>query len=263
MTCDEMNERLYDKLKGLLDVAEERELIARLEACGDCREEAGAVEQLWTRLGEFDEEVPSERMRARFYSALSAYQEETSGGLLRSLRESFYRLWPTRPALQLGLALATLVIGLLLGTRVGPSPAAEIDELREEMQSMGQMISLSLLDHRSASERLRGVDWSQRAAPDPQVVAALLDAVKHDPSVNVRVAAVEALTPLLRQPRVSSQLLAALREQESPMVQVTLAHALIDGNVDGSEQAVSELIESDRVGDSAREHLRDLVRRSG
>ena len=156
MTCDEMNERLYDKLKGLLDVAEERELIAHLEACGDCREEAGAVEQLWTRLGEFDEEVPSERMRARFYSALSAYQEETPGGLLRSLRESFYRLWPTRPALQLGLALATLVIGLLLGTRVGPSPAAEIDELREEMQSMdstlatiiGLLAALAVVRHR-------------------------------------------------------------------------------------------------------------------
>jgi hypothetical protein len=258
-----MNERLHDKLKGLLDADEERALVTHLRACNDCREEAQAIEQLWTRLGEFDEEVPSERMRARFYAAISAYQEETSGGLLQTLRESFYLLWPKRPAVQLGLALATLVLGLSLGTRVGPSPAAEIDDLREEVQSMGRMISLSLLDHRSASERLRGVDWSQRATPDPQVVGALLDAVKHDPSVNVRVAAVEALTPLLQQPRVSSQLLASLKEQESPMVQVTLARALIDSDVNGSAQAVSELIDSDHVDESAREHLRDLVGRTG
>ena len=189
MNCDAMTEMLSDRLKGLLDADAEHALAEHLAGCTACREEATAVEQLWNRMGDLDEEIPSDRMRARFYASLSAYQEAEPTGLLRAIRESFARLWPRQPAYQLGLSLATLLIGLILGARLAPGSAGEIESLRGEMQQMGQAISLTLLEHQSASKRLRGVDWSQRTGPDDQVVSALLDAVRGDDSVNVRLAA--------------------------------------------------------------------------
>ena len=47
------------------------------------------------------------------------------------------------------------------------------------------------------------------------------------------------------------------------MMQVTLGQLLLESGVDGSEQAVRELIERDGVDDSVREFLADTMRTSG
>ncbi len=59
---------------------------------------------------------------------------------------------------------------------------------------MRQLVALSLMQQQNASDRLRGVNYTYRVEPDdPQVLSALLTTVNHDPSVNVRLAAVDAL----------------------------------------------------------------------
>ena len=58
---------------------------------------------------------------------------------------------------------------------------------------MRQTLTLALLQEPSASDRLRGVMWSDHIEPqDGQVEAALLHVVNHDANVNVRLAAVDA-----------------------------------------------------------------------
>jgi len=73
---------------------------------------------------------------------------------------------------------------------------------------MKQMVMLSLLKQQSASERLRGVNWSyQIEQPDEQVLSALLRALDSDPNVNVRLAAVDALQQFARRALVKKGLL--------------------------------------------------------
>src|SRR5438128_11544340 len=94
--------------------------------------------------------------------------------------------------------------GLLLGRFLPERPQADrtdggtnvraLAQLREEMSSMKQLVTLSLLQQQSASDRLRGVEWSCRLAqPDEHVLSALLRALDSDPNVNVRLAAIDAL----------------------------------------------------------------------
>ncbi len=72
---------------------------------------------------------------------------------------------------------------------------------------MRQLVTLSLLQQQSASERLRGVDYAYRVdQSDTQVLAALLHAVNHDPNVNVRLAAVDALRKFAGSPAVRGTL---------------------------------------------------------
>jgi hypothetical protein len=58
---------------------------------------------------------------------------------------------------------------------------------------MRELVALTA-GQQSASERLRGVSWANQVeSSDGQVLAALLDSVNHDPNVNVRLAAADAL----------------------------------------------------------------------
>ena len=258
-----MVEHLTERLRGSLDAEAARALAEHLATCEGCRAEAEELERLWSEMGRLDEDVPSERMRARLWSALAAYEAHGERGPLSGLRRALERVWPQRPAWQLALTGATLVLGLLLGGRLVPDSRPEIAALRGELQAMERSISLALLEHRSASERLRGVEWSSRAEPDERVVAALLETVRHDPNVNVRLAAVEALAPLVARPAVGGELLAALAGQDSPLVQVSLAELLLRGGVAGSERTVRELLERDDLDGTAREYLQAVMRDNG
>ena len=96
------------------------------------------------------------------------------------------------------VAAALCLVGVLDRPALPSSRDGEIAELRAEVRSVG----IALLDHQSASERLLGVAWAQRAARAPQVVNALLERVQYDPNSSVRLAAIEALRARLDQPEV-------------------------------------------------------------
>jgi len=256
MSCEHTTGWLSDRLKGLLSPEDERRLEDHLSACPACREEADAIAALWTDLGALNDEVPHERMRARFHAALAAYEERVRGSALDRLLE---RVWPQRPALQAGLAAALLLLGIFAGQRLPPPSDPEIAALREEIQ----MIGLVLLEHQSASERLRGVEWSRRIESDARVVDALLETVRRDPNLNVRLAAVEALSERLERPQVGAGLTAALEEQDAPAMQVTLAEVLLEGDVDGSAAAVQRMIEREDLDPSVRDYLQIALQEAG
>lgn len=255
MSCEDTAALLADRLKGLSSAEDERRLEDHLATCATCREEARSMEALWEDLGTLDAEVPHERMRARFHAALAAYEERSAGNAFEQWIE---RWWPRRPLLQAGLAAATLVVGLFVGERLALPRNGEIAALRDDMRVVG----LALLDHQSASERLVGVEWAQRA-PSAQVVQALLERVDYDPSSNVRLAAIEALRPRLREPQVAAGLAAALERQDAPLLQVTLADVLLEhGGADGVA-AVRRLLDRDGIEPSVRDYVTTALQQTG
>jgi hypothetical protein len=221
MSCEETTPLLMDKVQGHISPAEDERLAAHLATCAACRDEAAAMTETWSRLGSLDdEEVPHERLRARFHAALAAYEEHESRHWTERLIERF---WPQRPALQVGLAAAFALVGVVIGAQLPAPVDSEVAALRAEVRTVG----LALLDHQSASERLLGVEWSRRTAQTPEVVSALLDLVQFDSNLSVRLAAVDALRAELDRPDVRDGLASALERQDSPLLQVALTDALL------------------------------------
>jgi hypothetical protein len=93
---------------------------------------------------------------------------------------------------------------------------------------MRQMLAVSLLDQRSPTERLRGVNLSYDLEnPDSRTIQALLDTLNHDPSVNVRLAAADALYLFYDSPQVREGIIQSLTRQDSPILQVALVDLLV------------------------------------
>lgn len=238
MKCEKVEQLLMDSLMGSLSPQDRESLDEHLVGCRRCQEEASRLEGLWEDLGGLDQaEVPSQRMQRRFREALVDYQAD----LDRQGRPGFAKwwsgLWTARPAWQAAFSAAVLLLGILMGTSFTSRGAssAEIADLRSELVSMSRVVTLSLLQHQSASERLRAVSWSRMAEPDDTVFGALLEAARMDPNVNVRLAAVDALAGYTDQAPVRSGLMNTIEGQESPLVQLAVLEALFgeDGAQDG------------------------------
>ena len=252
MKCEDTAGLSADRLKGLLSPEDARQLDAHLATCPTCRAEADALTMLWADLGTLDDDVPHERMRARFHAGLAAFAQRESETGLGTFIES---LWPRRPVFQAGIALVLFVAGFLAGQLLPSSTSSEIDDLRAEINAVGLM----LLGHQSAAERLRGVEWARGEIADARTVDALLTAVRRDPNLNVRLAAIDALGGALAIPEVGAGLTQAFEQQDSPLLQVMLAELLIDGEVEGSVDAVRRVLQREDLDPLVREYLQSAL----
>jgi hypothetical protein len=232
MKCEEVKLLLADYWAQTLRDQDEFELEAHFATCPACREETARLEALWKGLAVLPPEEPDSKMRSRFYESLGAY---------RLGAESRASKWgPLTPTLQIAASLAILALGLAAGYSLRPDKTGDqVAQLREEVSGMRQLVALSLLQQQSASERLRGVQYAYRSEPsNTEVQAALLTAINNDASINVRLAAVDALHTFSGSPTTRQAVMEALSKQNAPLVQVALIDLLVDFR---ERQAASEL----------------------
>jgi HEAT repeat protein len=86
-----------------------------------------------------------------------------------------------------------------------------------------------MLRQTSASERLKGVLTSTTLdRPDPEVTAVLVETLRHDPNVNVRLSAVDALKRMSGDQNVRRGFAESLVASDSPLVQIALIDALME-----------------------------------
>ncbi len=269
MKCEQVREQFPDYLTEEIAASSRAEIDAHLAGCATCRAELGSLYAIRTRLASLPEAEPSPASASNFHAMLEAYRQgmkQATGDSSRrwTLADGLGRLWPRQPALPFALAILLFALGVLVGPSLirlqqrdgGTAPANDhaLAQLREEIASMRHLVTLALLQEPSASERLRGVEWSYRLKqPDQQVFAALLGALDSDSNVNVRLAAVDALHQFARNAQVKKGLLDSLPRQSSPLVQIELINLLVELNEKASVPILRQLSQRPELNPAVRD----------
>ncbi len=239
--CEEVREAFADYLARALDASAARSLEEHVSSCAACQSEYAGVDAIWEALGDGRPAlVPSNRMRERFSAMVAAERA------LSDRRPASRRIGPRRwtallgstggPLVQTALAASLLIAGLIVGRAIASRPAAlpapqgsEIAEVRSELREMRQLLTLSLMQQQSATERLRGVSWTaQIDQPGNEVVSALLDTLLHDQNVNVRLAAIDALRRVSDRADVRVGTKRAVTDKTSPLLQVAVIDFMVE-----------------------------------
>lgn len=223
---------------------------------------AGEAGARLARLLEHQAEAPSDRLRARFYQALSEYERARAGSVSARLSRWLAGWWPQTPVLQLATTAFALLLGVGLGASFsGKERGSEVAALEGEVRAMNRMLMLTLFQSPSASERLRAVSISEQALEDREVLTALLDVVSYDTSENVRLAALDAIASLVDRPAVARGLAQALPRQSSPMLQVAVGDLLAEAPPSVSRPAFEELLAAPDVDEAVRARFAELAER--
>jgi hypothetical protein len=239
MICGHAKELMAAYWQRELTVEDTALLRSHLETCPECSAEMSALGGLWERLADLPTPEPSPVLDSRWHETINALISSQPAPH-PTPKWSFANFWPRNPAWGIALAAACLVIGVITGMNL-PRQNSEIVKLREEVSSTREMVALSLLEQQSATERLRGVSYSGRLeSMEPDVISALTHAVAFDTSVNVRLAAIDALSKASGRPEVLRSLTQSLPAQQSPMVQAAVIDYLVDAR---DHQAVGALRE--------------------
>ena len=219
MTCGEAKQFMAASWLGEMDPSAAPEFERHLQTCAECGAEMASLGGLWDRLGDMPSPEPGQAMHLRWHATLDSLRPKQSPGLS----------WFHRPVWLASIALACTVVGVLIGANLPRRGSnEEIAKLRDEIASTREMVALSLLQQQSATERLRGVDYTARMQTmEPGMISALVQTVGHDSNVNVRLAAIDALTRMTTHRDVVDSLSRTLSQQESPLVQAALIDYLL------------------------------------
>jgi anti-sigma factor RsiW len=271
MKCAQIESLLPDYLTGDLGADESKTIEAHLETCSQCREEIA----LWKKLSMLPEEQPSPDLRRRFIAMLDAYAEghrERSRPVpgTRSRLSGFVNTgWLRMPAAGLAWAIVLLAVGFIVGRLFvpeRPTSDPQLAKLQAELAGMRQLVVLSLLQQQSASERLQAIAqataWNLAGQrPDPTVLSALMRTLRSDSSVDVRLAALDALGRYHNQPEVRKGLLDALQTRQSPLVQVALIDLMVEMKDSSVVEQLKKFERDPSVHPAVREHAQWGIRK--
>ena len=275
MNCERIQESFLDYQDDRLPPAAAAEVREHLKTCLTCQREWAGFQEFALKLDRLPQPEPGPRLRTQFYAMLETHRRSADSrspfALMRGRVDRFFAaLLPSRPVLQFALACIALAGGLFIGARflnpAAPAPAAdqatarELADLRKQVDSMGTLVTYSLLQQQSTGERLKAVLATlDLKKSDQQVVGELLGALAFDPSVNVRLSALQALYPHADQAGVRAAVAASLPRDPSPLVQVTMIDFLASTRDPAAVATLENVTRSPKYDAAVREAARHAL----
>jgi len=248
---------LIGKYNAMLADPSELMEIERLIENGDISlddlQEIKAIEE-----GVFNIESPSPSLMLddKFYEML---QRERMGKVAVYWKRFF--AWPEfAPRLVLGsfMLILGLAAGFFLRPRAGENQ--QIAVLGKEVSNLKELIVLSLLEKESATDRLKAVNITHDMDQSSQkVTQALLRTLNNDENVNVRLAALDALRAYINDGKVREGLIRAIANQDSPLVQISLAEIMASIHAKSSVKELEKILRDNNTPPEVKEKIRESI----
>lgn len=220
------------------------------------------MEMMVGKMDSLDTPEPSSAMQDRFYSMLEKEKQAQNISWSQKLNawiDDQKNRFEPRYVVYIA---AVFIAGLLIGDLYAPlsNQDEQIEHLSSEVSQMREVMMISLLDNSSPTERLKAVNISSEIhSADDRVVNALLKTLNSDSNVNVRLAAVEALTSHASNPAARSGLINSIANQDSPIVQAALADAMLALQETQSVDEFKKLLARDELDSNVRNKLENTI----
>ncbi len=221
MKKDRLEALLLDYIDGQLSAGEQasvEQLIEQDEATARLYEQLKTLTHL---MEESSLAEPPASMKRQFDSWLQSEVVRTPKARQVVLTPFFFRV---------AAAIAVLAVSaaVVFWVKQQREHAARLAAMQEEVRLTKERMMALLGDQQSASKRVMGITVAYKDVQhaDDDIVNALVDAMNNDGNSNVRLAALEALAKFQEEPHVRQALIAALRTQQDPIVQIALIRML-------------------------------------
>ncbi|MEO9886439.1 MAG: hypothetical protein ABJR05_03865 [Balneola sp.] len=254
---EKYEELIADYLNGELDEQDKAKVEALIASGEIDRIDFKAMEQLHDELELVSTPEPSSEMSNRFYAMLE--EEKATIRPAFNISEKINELFTALTMPRLAYAFLLLIVGGFIGSQFG-SNDAQINELTAQMQDMREIMIVSMLEGASTTDRLRAVNISaELPIADEKAVHALLFTLNNDESVNVRVQTIETLKKWGEDENVREGLVSAISVQESDVVIIALADAMVELGLQNSKSEFENLIRERELNISVKEKLESTI----
>lgn len=254
MEKKQLEELIAKYNEGLADPAEIRMIERMIEEGNIALTELRDLKDFDDRLMKAAYPSPSLNLDDQFYAALAAEKKKLRPHFSFSVNWSV--LFP-----RLAFATVVLAVGFTGGYLFNrPAQNQEVHELTQQVSDLKEMMMLSLLEKESATDRLKAVSLtSEMNSVSLKVTSALFQTLNQDENVNVRLAALEALKPYVRDSKVREGLVQAISRQNSPLVQVALAELMASLQEKKSVKELQKILDNQNTPTDVKNKIKESL----
>lgn len=260
MEKEQFEIQVMDYLAGVLSAKEQEQFEGFLKDNPEYAEQYKELVETWKIVSTASTPEPSNQMDEVFFTMLSAaIEKEVAKPPKKSFAEVLSGLF--KPQLAYGLLL--LGVGLGIGYFMNSSSGTISNQILvadKETEAIRQKLVLTLLEQPSANQRLQGVSEANKFNDvDEIVVKALLQTLNSDSNVNVRLAAIESLTNYIDHSVVRQGLVQSIPNQESPLVQITLANLMVALQEKSSIEPFQQLLKEKELDTTVQKKIEKSI----
>lgn len=240
--------------EGLADPSEVQRLEKMIEEGVVELTQLRELNKLDDNLTKIAEPVPTQELDSRFYEMLV---KEKKPSIAKSIPWSWSDSIFTKLAVGALLLVGGFSAGLLMEKRTSGD---EVKVLASEVTRLKEMTMISLLEKESATDRLKAVSLSEEIqGPSLKVTDALFRTLNADPSVNVRLASLEALQNYSKSPVVRERLVRAIAQQDSPLVLVALADLMVKLQEKSSVKELKKMMDQKTTPAEVKQRIKESI----
>jgi hypothetical protein len=216
---ERLTERLTEYIDGTLSSEEMKETLHWIESNEEIKVQYLQIKEILSALDLSQQEVPSGKMEARYEQWLDQETNQSSTKVISV--KTWYKI-----------AAAVLIL-LLAGTgtmtlRTLLKQKQELARVQDELAQTKQLVMTQLNNTQSASQRISAVYSTEEITkPDLDILRLLIRTMNEDPSSNVRMASLEALSKYYSFPEVREAFIQSMKFQKDPVVQIALIQLLV------------------------------------
>lgn len=249
MNCEEIRIHLPEYIDGILD-EETTELVKRhLEGCSSCREQQMEMSSFLAFADSLPEILPPLGMKEEFLAMAGAEKQP----VVRSIVQ--VPAW-LKVAAVLVLVMITFSGGYYFGGE------RQSQRLEVALNQSRKQVLLAGLQELTGPQKIQAVySISQSGQSGDDLIDALTATMNSDKNVNVRLAAINALTGMMdKNPRVKKELIRSLSLQENSLLQISLIQVLSEGGVKEARSEIESIARKEETDEKVKAFAKDMIK---
>jgi HEAT repeat protein len=251
MKCEENKTALPEYIDGKLDKNTSGQIRDHLENCDGCKALFKELNSFLKFVGSFSEIEPPEGMKEEFL--------ELSVSERIPVRQKVLVI----PFWVKVAAVVVLVFGTFLGYLAGSIEGnARRKQLASQLKSVKQEVSLASLREFTGPQKIEAVyNISASNQASDELIDALVHTMNSDKNVNVRLAAINALSGMINKNKhVKTELIHSLSVQENSLLQISLIQVLTEGGVKEAKEEIESVSKSEKTDESVKVFAKDMIK---
>ncbi|MFA5329903.1 MAG: zf-HC2 domain-containing protein [Prolixibacteraceae bacterium] len=252
MNCEEVKINLPEYIDAKLDEKSAAEIRKHLESCATCKAMYEELSSFLNYMDSFPNPELPEGMKDEFLKLAS----EEKIPVQRKIRTIPQWL---RVAAMLVVAFGTYWIGYRAGA--GKSELRNNQLASELSQKSQEVILASLRDHTGPQKIDAVYSISNSGKVSDELVNALVSTMNSDKNVNVRLAAISALSGMIsKNEHVKKELIKSLALQENSLLQISLIQVLTESGVKEAKDEIESITNNEKTDENVKAYAKDMMK---
>ncbi len=252
MKCEEVKINLPEYIDRKLDEKTSGAIRNHLQSCEACKVIESELSSFLTYMDSFPNPEVPEGMKEEFMELASSQE------FPEKRKASVIPMW-IKVAAMVVLFFGTYWVGYRIGT--GKSEIAN-NQLESELHQQKQQVILASLREFTGPQKIEAVySISNSGKVSDELINALVYTMNSDKNVNVRLAAISALSGMMnKNERVKTELIKSLAVQENSLLQISLIQVLTESGVKEAKDEIESITTNEKTDESVKAFAKDMMK---